>query len=421
MNNPKVSIVVPVYNSEKYLGKCLDSLINQSLKDIEIICVDDGSTDTSPYILNEYSKKDDRIKVITQENKDVGAARGTGVKASKGEFIAFIDNDDWFALDAMEKLYKNAKSNGSDFVIFKVVFYYDNKDSYVYPPQYDYKKYFKEGTDFNNFVFTAEDVKFEVMNRVFAPWFKFYKSDFLNSYDDFYFKENITYPDVPLHVQSMLRAKKISYCDEDLYFYRRGHFESMLTLSSQNNRVFDIFTVIDEVEDFLIYNGFMKDYRVEFSAFLFLQVFLWYRRTHESLHKKFFKIAKSKIDKLNISSDDLKNFNDLILEAYNSFTKCNTYLELDLLNEIKIHERELLKIERQRDKYKNDLSHVKKEVKLISNTKPYRLAYFIRRFSSEFIKGNLKEKKNFLKWVYLKIIRKNQDDHKYNVLYKISK
>ena len=112
-----VSIIVPVYNTEKYLHKCLDSLINQTLKDIEIICVNDGSTDDSLKILNEYAQKDSRIKIITQENKKQGAARNAGLEIATGEYIGYVDSDDWVDLDFYEKLYNAATKHHFDIAL----------------------------------------------------------------------------------------------------------------------------------------------------------------------------------------------------------------------------------------------------------------------------------------------------------------
>ena len=110
----KISVVVPVYNVEAYLERCLDSLINQTLSDIEIICVNDGSTDSSPEKLEEFAKKDSRIKIINQENGGLSAARNTGIEAATGEYIGFVDSDDYVDLDFYEKLYNAATSHNAD-------------------------------------------------------------------------------------------------------------------------------------------------------------------------------------------------------------------------------------------------------------------------------------------------------------------
>ena len=105
---PKVSVVIPIYNVEKYLRECMDSVVNQTLKDIEIICVNDGSPDNSRSILQEYADKDERIKIIDKENGGLASARNVGVKAATGEYIGFVDSDDWIDLDFYEKLYNTA-------------------------------------------------------------------------------------------------------------------------------------------------------------------------------------------------------------------------------------------------------------------------------------------------------------------------
>ncbi|EJT5929239.1 TPA: glycosyltransferase [Clostridium perfringens] len=108
---PAVSVIVPIYNVEKYLSKCIESIINQTLTNIEIILVDDGSTDNSGFIADEYEKKDERIKVFHKENGGQGSARNLGLDIANGEYIGFIDSDDWIDLDMYEKLYNNAINN----------------------------------------------------------------------------------------------------------------------------------------------------------------------------------------------------------------------------------------------------------------------------------------------------------------------
>lgn len=110
----KVSIVVPVYNVEEYLRACLESLIGQTLKDIEIICVNDGSTDDSLNILKEYVDKDSRIVIINQQNQGISVARNNALKIAKGEYIGFVDSDDWVDLNFFEKLYNEAVKNDCD-------------------------------------------------------------------------------------------------------------------------------------------------------------------------------------------------------------------------------------------------------------------------------------------------------------------
>ena len=113
---PKISVIVPVYNVEEYLDVCLDTIIMQTFKDFEVICVDDGTQDSSGEILDKYALFDKRIKVIHQENKGLSGARNTGVEAANGEYIMFVDSDDYISPLMLENLYKNVKQNKSDFV-----------------------------------------------------------------------------------------------------------------------------------------------------------------------------------------------------------------------------------------------------------------------------------------------------------------
>ncbi len=116
MSSPLLTVVIPVYNTEKYLPKCLDSIIRQTLKDIEIICIDDGSADESPQILDSYAEKDTRIKVIHKKNEGLVAARKEGVQAAQGEYTGYVDSDDWIDPEMYERLYQRAEDCRADLV-----------------------------------------------------------------------------------------------------------------------------------------------------------------------------------------------------------------------------------------------------------------------------------------------------------------
>lgn len=121
----KVSIVIPVYNAELYISRCLDSIINQTYTDLEIICVNDGSKDNSLQILKKYQEKDERIFVIDKENAGVSEARNDAIKRSSGQYITFVDSDDWLEKDAIELMYKALIENNADVVRSN---YYINKN-----------------------------------------------------------------------------------------------------------------------------------------------------------------------------------------------------------------------------------------------------------------------------------------------------
>ena len=173
--NVKVSIIVPVYNAEKTLERCLDSLRKQTLQDIEIICVNDGSSDKSPEILAKYAAHDARFKVITQENKYIGAARNAGIAAATGEYVGFIDNDDWVSLDYYEDLYNKAKKYDADIAI----------------AAQSYQIFNRVGNTFNKtsqimFLLNTniiDNIKTEFFKLPRFVWDKIFRKSFLDKYD----------------------------------------------------------------------------------------------------------------------------------------------------------------------------------------------------------------------------------------------
>ena len=320
--NPKVSIIVPVYNVEEYLKECLDSIVNQSFKDIEIICVDDGSTDGSLAILKDYEEQDDRIIVISQENHGVGKARNVGLKKAVGDYILFVDSDDWIYPDAIELLYSNAFKNNSDMVNFKYT-YYPNLDRDGNAWGFDFRPNFDKVTDFTNLTFNYKQIKNHVLNSFLQLWIQLIKREFLESYDDFYFPENVAYEDVLFHVKLFLRAKRISYIPKVFYFYRDNHNSIM----HQSKYVFDIFKAIDSVKDFLIENDYYDEFKDEFDRFK-IQHTLHYMICADS--EEFFQKAKEEFSKINLSPNHIVDkrrlrLYELVLESsnYNQYLRGN--------------------------------------------------------------------------------------------------
>ena len=129
MNQPKVSIIVPIYNVEKYLDRCVQSLLHQTLKEIEIILVDDGSPDNCPAMCDEYARQDNRIKVVHKQNAGLGMARNSGIEIATGEYIAFIDSDDYTEVNAYEKLY-NASDKGHYDIVYSGIYQEQNDGTF---------------------------------------------------------------------------------------------------------------------------------------------------------------------------------------------------------------------------------------------------------------------------------------------------
>lgn len=126
MNAPKVSVIIPIYNVEGYVSKCLESLLSQSFSDFEVLCIDDASADHSAELVREFQQKDPRIHLLQQEHAGVSAARNLGIANARGEYIAFVDGDDWLASDALEKLVGAAESENADIVVSSAQVHFEN-------------------------------------------------------------------------------------------------------------------------------------------------------------------------------------------------------------------------------------------------------------------------------------------------------
>ena len=161
----RVSVIIPVYNAASYLPRCLDSVLGQTLKDIEVICVDDGSTDGSAAILADYAAKDSRVKVITQRNVGAGAARNVGIRAATGEYVGFVDSDDFIDPDFYARLYEGSDCGRTDCVKGTILLY-DNETGASHIEEWlDIHEWVKKDKAYFAFTFTTAIYKREVVLR----------------------------------------------------------------------------------------------------------------------------------------------------------------------------------------------------------------------------------------------------------------
>lgn len=325
-NKIKVSLIIPVYNAEEFLDESINSVLNQTLTDIELVCVNDGSKDNSLKMLEDFAKIDDRIKIIDQENQGCGAARNKALDNAIGDYIYFFDPDDYLVPDALEKLYENAISNNSDFVIFKIASFRDGEPINYDEPGFEFEKVFND-VDFNNFTFNYRAIKRHVLLSSFAPWTKFYKKEFLDKYDDFRFHINVAFDDVPFHVQSMLRAKRISYVPEFFYHYRLSNPNSVNNTASNAP---DIFKIVDYVENFLKNENFFDEFREDFIIFKITQLSMY---ISSSRSEDYFKMVKSDIGEMNFLNSDayvsiIKRNN--ALRRYDAIVNSNSVRDYEL-------------------------------------------------------------------------------------------
>ena len=256
MDSSLITIAVAVYNTEKFLKDCMDSVVNQTYQNLEIICVNDCSTDKSLEILEEYAAKDKRIKIITNEkNSGLGVTRNVGIDAAHGEYILFIDSDDWLDLTACEKLITKAKEGDSDVVFFSI--YVINKNE---------KKKWKNFCDVS-YPLGLEDRKILLRKTYPHAWSRLCQLDFMK-------KKGIRFPDFRKaqdqkpHWMACLLAEKVSFESECLYYYRIHETQVALCTDKRLMLIIDIY---DDIEEYL---------RGENLYFLYKKVFLLKKFQH---------------------------------------------------------------------------------------------------------------------------------------------
>lgn len=234
-----VSVIIPTYNVEDYIGECLDSICNQTLNDIEIICIDDGSDDSTLDKLNEYASKDDRIKVISQENKGPSSARNAGLDNALGKYIYFMDSDDYLELNALEKLTDIAEENSLDLIIFKLINFDDGSEE-----KYETRYYNIEAlSDLKNTVFSYKDIPDKIFHIAVSPPGKLFKRNLIK---DIRFIEGVIFEDNIFFIEALFNSTRLYFYDE--YLYNRRVRPGSLMTSKKNfadyifvsNRLIDI-------------------------------------------------------------------------------------------------------------------------------------------------------------------------------------
>ena len=238
---PKVSVIVPIYNVEKYLEKCINSLLSQTLEDIQIILVNDGSRDNSGNIAREYEKNNkNRIIYVEKENGGLSDARNYGLKYATGDFIAFLDSDDYIEKNAYEEMYNKAIEENADYVECDFIWEFPNKIRV--DKQYPYKN------------------KKEMLSFVrVVAWNKLIKRQLITD-NNLEFSKGLRYEDVEFTYKLIPFVNKFAYVDKPFIHYvqREGSIANV-----QNERTAEIFTVLDNVIEFYKKNNIYEEYRDE--------------------------------------------------------------------------------------------------------------------------------------------------------------
>ncbi|MDE5603883.1 MAG: glycosyltransferase [Helicobacter sp.] len=316
---PKVTIIIPVYNVEQYLKQCLDSIINQTLKEIQILCINDGSTDGSLNILKEYANKDKRIQILNKENGGQGSARNLGIKFINAECVYFVDSDDWLEIDALEKLYNLLQKTNADIVLSGAIMYI--QESEKYNSKHFATCYHRQDGEICDF--TA--IKSKIFTRI-APFFKFYRFSFLQTLleNEKLYPEDILFEDVLPHIKSLLLAKKITFLNQNKYFYRVRQNSTMTSQYSYNEGIFDSLIVVSQAQEFLSTHNFLKELKNEFFLFVCEHIQYHFNRCSKAFKPRFAKRAKEYLATLDSSYFIDKNtleFKEKTLKILDSYHK----------------------------------------------------------------------------------------------------
>ena len=242
MARPKVSVIIPVYNTEKFLIESIGSVMNQTFRDIEILIVDDGSDDDSPEILKKIAEEDSRVKVFTQLNSGQSIARNVAINLAQGDYLYFMDSDDILSLSAMERCYCRATEGSLDLIIFDAdVFTEDN----IKISGYDYNR---KGQIDDKKIFTGEDIlRLLVFSGLFraAPWLHFVKRSIVEE-NRLRFYPGIIHEDELFVPQLYINSAKVGYIAED-FFYRRVRAGSTMTKTFSEKNVKCYLIVVEEL------------------------------------------------------------------------------------------------------------------------------------------------------------------------------
>lgn len=287
----KVSVVIPVYNVEDFLGECLDSILNQTLEDIEVICVNDGSPDRSLEILNEYASKDSRMTVLDQENGGHAVATNRGMKLAKGKYIFFMDSDDILELNALEETYKVAEERNVDFVIFQAINYYMDTGELVEQENYS----MNELADFvGDSVFNYRDIRDYIFSITVTPWSKLYNREFV-------MKNNITYPeglvfdDNVFFYDTLFAADRITFLRKHL-FKRRWYSSSSTTSGARHFT--NYIKICDLIWDVFFRYGEFEYYKDEMLLKKFYTNLTWYRKIKDEFKQLFLDMLREDYERI---------------------------------------------------------------------------------------------------------------------------
>lgn len=304
---PKLSIIIPVYNVEKYLPKCLGSILEQPFKDLEVICVNDGSTDDSLDVLQKIKKNDDRVVIIDKKNEGSGIARNIGLSTAQGEYVYFIDSDDWLEGDVLAKIIAKADELQTDILVFGGLSYYNGKgQNGAYSKNKLPKKYFRK-------VVSAKDIKKDIFKFPSTAWTKLYRRSFLIK-NEIKFQNIRAGQDQLPFFHSMITADRIAILPENIYCYQKNREGSVTSVKKKKS--FSPIYVFYGIEEMLEKTGMKEEYRNIFVNKYFSKATSWLGKFDKDLKPQYFEEYSKLLKHVQEKYGLYKNFHPEITDGY---------------------------------------------------------------------------------------------------------
>ncbi len=336
---PKVSVIIPFYNVEDYIDDCIKSVLAQSLKDIEVILINDASTDKTRKIVQKYADKDDRIKIIDLDKQyGQGYARNRGMEIAKGDYIGFVDSDDFIDADMYKTLYKRAKDTNSDITMCQASEYDDMNKIYSSSDLYKLTILGSLGDT----VFPSEATKDYLLDINVALWNKIYKRSYLLGTKE-KFPEGYVYEDLPFFFGTYLPAKRISIVWKILYNYRVNRKNS--TMQQYNAKILDRPPMVSLTYEKIKKLPYFDEISDRVKGWIIDDLFHRYILLKESFHREFFFLMKKIFKSLDIKNPEdafwktIYHFQGYILVMNNTFEKFNQTIFTEYFDIQKLEER----------------------------------------------------------------------------------
>ena len=296
----KVSIIVPFRNVEKYISKCLSTIIHQTIEDIEIICIDDASEDSSKEKVKKYAEKDTRIKIIeTEKVSGQSYCRNLGLEIARGEYIGFVDSDDWIELDMYEKMYHSAKRVNSDITMCGASLFDDNKQVVYTDDYYSLKPL--EG--YKGKCFKAVDTKDEILDINVVLWNKIYKREFLER-TKARFAEGYIYEDLLFFFETYIKAERVNIVFENLYYYRQNRKSS--TMQNSDKKVYDRIPMVERTYNVLKSADFFEEKKIDIVCWIIDDIFHRYTVLQDKYYEEYYKAMKGFFSRIELSREELE-------------------------------------------------------------------------------------------------------------------